>query len=180
MEILAHSETPWKKITLKFLVVRLQKMWGKLGSIQTIDLQEDFFLVGFSNENDYSFVKGHGSFFYHYLLIQRWRPFFNPKEHCVRKVAMWVQILMLPKELYNKQYLIKVRNLLGNMMNIDENIFVNNKRKFARICVELDLRKELVPSFLVFGRKFKLDYERHHLVCFHRGKYGHKNYFLPK
>lgn len=125
-------------------------------------------------------MKGHGSFFYHYLLIQRWRPFFNPKEHCVRKVAMWVQILMLPKELYNKQYLIKVRNLLGNMMNIDENIFVNNKRKFARICVELDLRKELVPSFLVFGRKFKLDYERHHLVCFHRGKYGHKNYFLPK
>lgn len=56
MEILAHSETPWKKITLKFLVVRLQKMWGKLGSIQTIDLQEDFFLVGFSNENDYSFA----------------------------------------------------------------------------------------------------------------------------
>ena len=65
---------------------------------------------------------------------------------------MWVQILMLPKELYNKQYLIKVRNLLGNMMNIDENIFVNNKLKFARICVELDLRKELVPSFLLFGQ----------------------------
>ncbi|KAL5184377.1 hypothetical protein HKD37_17G048090 [Glycine soja] len=45
-----------KRVSLKFLVGRLNKMWARIGMTQTLDLHEDYFLVSFSHEQDYKFV----------------------------------------------------------------------------------------------------------------------------
>lgn len=60
------------------------------------------------------------------------------------------------------------------MLRVDHHTSIHSRGKFARICVELDLQRELVPSFTVFGREFKLEYEGLHLICFGCGKYGHR------
>lgn len=38
--------------------------------------------------------------------------------------------------------------------------------QFARICVEVNLAKPLVPHVIVRGEKFKLEYEGLHSICF--------------
>ncbi|KAL4314091.1 hypothetical protein AHAS_Ahas15G0050400 [Arachis hypogaea] len=65
----------------------------------------------------------------------------------------------LPAELYNRYFLWKVGKSIGTMLKIDEHTSIHSREKFTRICVEVDLRKKLVPSFLALGKDFRLEYE---------------------
>nr|KYP34766.1 hypothetical protein KK1_044229 [Cajanus cajan] len=46
----------------------------------------------------------------HYIVVQRWRPFFTIIEKHVRKIATWIRILKLPIKLYNDRFLWRVGN----------------------------------------------------------------------
>ncbi|KAJ1414955.1 LINE-1 reverse transcriptase isogeny [Sesbania bispinosa] len=58
------------------------------------------------------------------------------------------------------------------MLKVDFLTSIQSTGRFARICVELDLEKKLVPKIKIFGHELSLKYEGLHLVCFHYGKYG--------
>ncbi|RYQ85663.1 hypothetical protein Ahy_B10g105239 isoform B [Arachis hypogaea] len=60
------------------------------------------------------------------------------------------------------------------MLRVDELTSIHSREKFARICVKIDLRRKLVPSFTTLGKDFKLEYEGLHQICFSCGRYGHK------
>ena len=60
------------------------------------------------------------------------------------------------------------------MLKIDQNMSIHSRGKFARLCVEIDLRKKLVPAITTLGREFKAEYEGLHLICFKCGRYGHR------
>lgn len=45
--------------------------------------------------------------------------------------------------------------------------------KYARICVEVDLDKPLLPMFEIKNHIYKVEYEGLHLLCLACGKYGH-------
>ncbi|KAK7282342.1 hypothetical protein RIF29_11027 [Crotalaria pallida] len=63
---------------------------------------------------------------------------------------------------------------IGTMLKIDEHTLIHSRAKFARICVEVDLRKRLVPTIEAMGEVFNFEYEGLHLICFHCGRFGHK------
>lgn len=107
-------------------------------------------------------------------MVQRWRPLFDTSDHKVQKLAVWVRIPNLPMELYNDHFLWRVGSMLGTMLRVDENTSVHSRGRFARLCIEVDLQRELVPSFTVLGKEFKVEYEGLHLICFCCGKYGHR------
>lgn len=67
------------------------------------DMASDFFLVRLSSVEDYRHALFEGSWKVadHYLIVQRWRPFFCINALVQRKVAIWVRIPKLPIELYN-------------------------------------------------------------------------------
>ena len=60
------------------------------------------------------------------------------------------------------------------MLKIDNLTSIHSRGRFATICVELDLRRELIPSFTTLGRDFLVEYEGLRLICFNCGKYGHE------
>ncbi|KAL4307282.1 hypothetical protein AHAS_Ahas16G0262700 [Arachis hypogaea] len=92
-----------KRVGLGFMEQRLKRDWGKKGSINVIDMDRDYFLVHFADAKDYSHALMEGSWMIagHYLIVQRWRPFFLESEKAVRKSAAWIRIPNLPIELYN-------------------------------------------------------------------------------
>lgn len=100
----------------------------------------------------------------HYLVGQRRRPFFKSSDHQVKKTAVWIRIPELPVELYNNKFLWRVGSKLGTMLKIDDITSLHSRGKFARICVEIDLQRELVPTFTALGRDFGLEYEGLHLI----------------
>ncbi|RYQ83809.1 hypothetical protein Ahy_B10g102667 [Arachis hypogaea] len=61
------------------------------------------------------------------------------------------------------------------MLKINRTTSIHSRGKFARLYVEIDLIKQLVPRNFVLGSILNIKYEGLHLICFHCGKYGHKS-----
>ncbi|XP_061342544.1 uncharacterized protein LOC133288747, partial [Gastrolobium bilobum] len=80
-------------------------------------------------------------------------------------------------------YVLEDGSIFGRTLKIDRNSIrkrdsgegdITEKAKFARICVEVDLRKGFLSKFRIADRIFHVGYEGLHLVCFACGKYGHR------
>ncbi|KAL4300016.1 hypothetical protein AHAS_Ahas17G0158700 [Arachis hypogaea] len=85
----------------------LKRDWVRKGSIDVIDMNRDYFLIHFSDEEDYShaLMEGHWMTSRHYLIVQRWRPFFLSSKNMVCKIVAWIRIPNFPIELYNQRFL---------------------------------------------------------------------------
>ncbi|XP_057719429.1 uncharacterized protein LOC130933837 [Arachis stenosperma] len=155
---------------------RLQRDWARKSKINVIDMDRDYFLVHFSDEEDYSHALMEGPWMVagHYLIVQRWRLFFLTSEYRVRKIAAWVRIPNLPIELYNQCFLWRVGLAIYQMIKIDRTTSIHSRGKFAKICVEIDLAKKLVPKISVMGSELNIEYKGLHQICFTCGKYGHR------
>lgn len=189
---LADWSEPWKealvvtlmgkKVSFRVLENKLNRDWGRKGSLKITDLPKNFYVVQFTSTEDYLHALFNGPWMLadHYLLVQRWRPFFITNATIESKVAVWVRIPELPLEFYNDRFLWRVGAKLGSLLKIDRLTSIQSRGQFARICVEIDLSKKLVPTIKVMGAVMRLEYEGLHVVCFACGRYGHKQDSCPE
>ncbi|KAK4278533.1 hypothetical protein QN277_016369 [Acacia crassicarpa] len=166
-----------KSLNVGFMRWRMERMWASKGPIRVTPLNNGYFLVPFSStdDRDYALQEGPWMIADHYLLVQRWRPNFNPwKADNQKRVAVWVRIPDLPHELYNVESIRRIGNMIGKTLKIDWTTAFSEKGGFARMCVEIDLQKPLLPGFIHFGEERRFVFEGLHLVCFTCGRYGHR------
>lgn len=78
-------------------------------------------------------------------------------------------------EYYNERVLLALGNLVGRALKVDNNTHLTSRGKFARVCVEIDLNKPIVPKLFVDDRWINVEYEGLPLFCFHCGIIGHKS-----
>lgn len=104
-----------KKVGYKQLEANLNKEWMRKGSIKIIDVPRDYYQVFFTTEEDYNnaFLEGPCMIADHYILVQRWMPFFLANNTVGRKLAVWICIPKLPIELFNDKFLWTLRSTLG-------------------------------------------------------------------
>ncbi|KAI9111593.1 hypothetical protein K1719_017283 [Acacia pycnantha] len=157
-------------------------MWRPKDPLKLIPLNNGYFIVSFSNKEDraYAFQEGPWMIDDHYLTVQRWRPNFNPWKVDVQcNIAAWIRLPDVPFEFYNVESLRRIGNMIGKMIKVDRSTSIYDKGGFARICVEIDLKKPLIPTYLVFGEERPIIYEGLHQVCLMCGKYGHQKEGCP-
>ncbi|KAJ1410085.1 hypothetical protein SESBI_22322 [Sesbania bispinosa] len=89
------------------------------GRIKVIDLDDEFFMVRFSDPEDYNHALFEGLWLItdHYLLVQRWHPGFKPRQDSLKKIVVWVRIPDLPMELYNPHFQWRDSNPPGAPFN---------------------------------------------------------------
>ncbi|KAI8000183.1 hypothetical protein LOK49_LG09G01631 [Camellia lanceoleosa] len=63
--------------------------------------------------------------------------------------------------------------VLGVPLKVDINTVVASRRKYARVCVEVELRKPLVSQFTIGKNTYITEYEHLHSVCFSCGRERH-------
>ncbi|KAI9087302.1 hypothetical protein K1719_030772 [Acacia pycnantha] len=167
---------PFRECNLALQNCRIEKNYYHL------DVQVGYFIVSFSNKEDkeYAFQEGPWMIEDHYLIVQRWRPNFNPwKADMQCNIAAWIRLPDVPFEFYNIESLRRIGNMVGRMIKIDRSTSIYEKGGFARICVEIDPKKPLLPTYVVFGEERDIIYEGLHQVCFECGKYGHQKKGCP-
>lgn len=71
-------------------------------------------------------------------------------------------------------------NKLGKAVRADQCTVDSSRGRYARVCVEVDLKKPLVPQFLLNDDIQRVEYEGLHLICFECGEYGHRMELCPK
>lgn len=69
-------------------------------------------------------------------------------------------------EFYNTLALHRMGSLVGKVIRIDNHTEDALRGRFARICVQLDLSKALLPRLLIGKYSQKIEYEGLHMICF--------------
>lgn len=165
-----------KRVNFRALENKLNRVWARVGKIKIIDMPRGYYAVKFEKDADYRNALFQGPWMVadHYILVQRWRRNFLKSATKEQKVAVWVRIPELPLELYNDIFLKRLGSSLGSMLKIDKLTSIHSRGQFARICVEVNLAKPVVPQVMVRGELLNLEYEGLHTICFHCGVYGHR------
>jgi hypothetical protein len=153
----------------------LRRKWKLRGGWQLIDIPNDYFVVKFNLEEDANHVLCGGPWILagQTLVVQRWRPDFDPLNETISRMALWVRINGLPVKYFNESIIAKIGSLIGTVVKVDQLTLAQARGMFARVCVEIDLEKPLKPFVEVESGTFGIVYEGLSMVCFGCGCYGH-------
>ncbi|XP_034208252.1 uncharacterized protein LOC117621816 [Prunus dulcis] len=177
---------PWKNAliikllgrshTYNYLHDRLAQKWSLVGGWKLIDLVNDYFVVRFDLEEDLNFVLTGGPWMIagQYLTIQQWRLGFCPSTAHITRMAAWIRVSAIQLECFDVWSLRRIGNLLGKLLKIDSLTTSQNRGKFARLCVELDLTKSLDAFVQINQNWYNIEYEGLPDICYLYGCYGHK------
>ncbi|EOA19521.1 hypothetical protein CARUB_v10002432mg, partial [Capsella rubella] len=184
-EVLSAMNDLWKHclivkvlgrhVPIAALVRKLRELLKPSGGMYVVDLPKQFFLVRFDNKADYlaAVTGGPWRLFGSILMVQAWTPEFDPLKDEIVTTPVWVRISSLPVNLYHKVILSKVSGALGKPLRVDMTTLQLNRARFARVCVEVNLKKPLKGSVLVNGERYAVAYEGLSTICSSCGIYGH-------
>lgn len=119
-----------------------------------MDLENGYYLVRFSEEEDYSRVltKGPWVIFRQYLTVRHWSFDFLTSKDEVGVQVVWVRLSGLSESLYSSYLLKAIVQTIGTMVRIDENTLSATRGRFTRLAIRVDLRKPLVSKIRINGR----------------------------
>ncbi|XP_039049545.1 uncharacterized protein LOC120190550 [Hibiscus syriacus] len=157
------------------LVNRIQSLWNPAGKPLVVDLENDYFLVRFKNEEDYSRVLMGGPWMIYgsYLIVQPWGRLFSTLEDHPSQIIAWVRLPGLHYRYYTRSLFRILTGVIGKVVRVDYNTSDGKRGKFARIAVIIDLTKPLVAGIKLDGHLQRTEYEGLPTICLNSGKYGH-------
>ncbi|XP_072054155.1 uncharacterized protein [Arachis hypogaea] len=153
-----------KRVGYAAIKRRLETMWSKKGTVDIIDLSNDFYLVKFyaSEDFDFAFMEGPWKVYDHYLTVRLWEPNFNPLRATIDKITAWMRFSGLSIDFYDRTILRRIGNLIGRTVKVDNNTANLCREKFTRLCVKVDLTKPLMKKYLINGEEYHVEYEEIH------------------
>lgn len=83
------------------------------------------------------------------------------------------QIASLRIEYYDEKAHKIIGNRIGVTVKVDSTTKLQTRGKYARLCVEIYINKLLLPRYKLKGRRYKIEYEGLHMLCFGCGQFGH-------
>ncbi|KAK4269198.1 hypothetical protein QN277_022386 [Acacia crassicarpa] len=171
-----------RSIGYKALENRLQSLWAKRGVIKLINIGHGYYVVKFSNKEDSTNALTGGPWlrYDHYLVVRQWEPMFNSATAKVDKVAVWVRLPRIFLEYYDKEALAFIGDRIGETVKVDINTSCQLRGHYARLCVLVDLTKQLMSGFSVDGEDYFVEYEGLHMLCSNCGIYGHRHEQCPQ
>lgn len=116
----------------------------------------------------------------YYLHFERWVPHFFAETVEITHLPVRIRFPLLPVEYYLVQCLQQAGNQISRTLKVDSATLLASRGRFARVCVEIDLRQPLKSGYRFKHRTWKLQYKGLQVFCFHSGRYGHSDAPYPK
>lgn len=194
-EIMQKLCTPWqnaliikllgKSINYRTLTQRLQQEWKTEAEFELIDVDLGYYIAKFTNNRDCAKILTGGPYkiYGHYLAVQLWKPNFRSCQAKAPTTAVWIHFPRLSMDYYHESILLFLGNKVGKSLRVDKTTLMAGVGRFARVCVEIDLSKPLVPMIdfesvepdgAVTTGILPVVYEGLHVICFGCGEYGHR------
>ncbi|KAK9027648.1 hypothetical protein V6N11_067473 [Hibiscus sabdariffa] len=157
-------------------------IWKPSHPIKRIDIENDFFLVKFSDRCDYLKVltEGPWTIFGHYVTVEQWSIDFQPTQASPSRLMAWIRLPGLPLTLYKRSFIEAIGNQIGSVIKIDLQTDNGRYGRFARLAVSLNLHHPHISKLIINGHTQVVEYESRPTVCFSCGIYGHLKDICPK
>jgi hypothetical protein len=165
----------------KFMWDGLNRKWSLKGRWQLIDLLNSFYAVKFQLAEDMEYALCNGPWIIagQTLVVQKWRPEFDPAEEKISRMVVWVRINGLPLKYFKQSAMEIIGGMIGRVVKIDQHTLAQARGKFCRVCVEIDLDKPLKPFVEINSKPYGVVYEGISTICFNCGVYGHVKNHCP-
>ncbi|KAL4297544.1 hypothetical protein GQ457_12G009380 [Hibiscus cannabinus] len=151
-----------RRIGYNTLHNRIYGIWKPTHPLKLIDIENDFFLVKFSDRRDYLKVLTEGTWTIlgHYLTVEQWSIDFQPTQASPSRLMAWIRLPGLPLTLYKHSFIEAIGSQVGSVIKIDFQRENGCHGRFACMAI--------------------VEYESLPTVCFHCGIYGHLKDICPK
>ncbi|XP_056695571.1 uncharacterized protein [Spinacia oleracea] len=171
-----------KSFSVEFLKSSIQRIWKLHQPPQLIALGKIFYNVSVQTEETRQSILSNGPWFTvgHMLIVQPWIPGFKPSQAVISKAPVWVSLPELPIEFHTLSMLTKIANEIGCFIKTDMNALEQNRVKFARIKVLLDLAKQRKESVWLGAFKQSIQYEESPQFCEDCKTIGHATERCPR
>ncbi|KAL8139415.1 hypothetical protein V2J09_005436 [Rumex salicifolius] len=171
-----------RNVSILALDRKLRDLWKPRGGMNVVDLPRQFFMVRFELEEDYmaALTGGPWRAFASYLLVQAWSPDFDPLCDDIVTTPVWVRLSNLPMNYYHRAILKGIAEGLGKPVKVDMTTLKLERGRFARVCVEVNLKRPLKGTVLVNGERYFVSYEGLSNICSGCGVYGHLVAVCPR
>ncbi|XP_039018362.1 uncharacterized protein LOC120149703 [Hibiscus syriacus] len=146
-----------------------------------MDIENDYFLVWLRTRSDFltALSDGPWTIFRYYLTVEPWSPNFTSSQLFPSRIVAWIRLPGLPVTLYKRSLIVEIGECIGKVVKIDYQTETGHQGRFARMAVNVDLKKPLTSKLLINGRIQIVEYESLPTICFSCGQYGHVNDIFP-
>lgn len=143
-----------RKIAFNALLNEVTMLWNSEHLFQLMDLENDYYLASFNDEEDHNNVLTNGPWviFGQYLIVRPWSPTFSTSQNEVDTQVVWVRLPGLPEGYYSNYILRAIGQAIGPVLKIDENTYSAKRGRFARMTICVDLRKPPLSKVRIDGR----------------------------
>ncbi|PPE02506.1 hypothetical protein GOBAR_DD00490 [Gossypium barbadense] len=145
-----------RKIAFNALLNEVTMLWNSEHLFQLMDLENDYYLASFNDEEDHNNVLTNGPWviFGQYLIVRPRSPTFSTSQNEVDTQVVWVRLPGLPEGYYSNYILRAIGQAIGPVLKIDENTYSAKRGRFARMTICVDLRKPPLSKVRIDGRVF--------------------------
>ena len=129
----------------KDLIWWINHHWKPKGGYELRLGAKGFFTVVFYNIEDKNRIFEGGPYFFNLagLYLMFWKEKFHLDKEDLSIVLVWIRLYSLPCEFWRLEILPDIGNVIGNFVKVAEQTKRMRFVSFARICVYLDISKEL-------------------------------------
>lgn len=86
-------------------------------------------------------------------MVQAWSPEFDPLRNDIGTTPVWARISNLPVNFYHKSILMGIAKGLEKPIKVDDMTLKFERGRFARVCVEVNLKKPLKGTIMIDGER---------------------------
>lgn len=139
-------------------------------------MDKGFFATRFYTKEAYAQVLEGGPWtvFGNYLTVSKWRPNFISMECAITIILIRYDFRGVSIDVFKEDALMWLGNTIEKAIRVDLTSGDLARRKFARVCMKVDISKLLIPCILALGRVFSIEYKGLPKICYNCGVYGHK------
>ncbi|KAI0522857.1 hypothetical protein KFK09_005242 [Dendrobium nobile] len=133
------------------LLGAINKTWSLKGSLKLLSLNDGFFLIRFTCQDDFDMVWSKGVWFLlgKPFVLQKWHPKFTPKKEEFESVPIWVKIHDLPLACWNSEGISRIASKIGVPVAADKLTEQKTRLTYARICFLVDKKATYPEEILV-------------------------------
>ncbi|CAA7049548.1 unnamed protein product [Microthlaspi erraticum] len=171
-----------RSVSIAVMSRKLRELWKPKGVMYVMDLPRQFFMVRFEREEEFlaALTGGPWKAFGSYLMSQAWSPDFDPLKSDTETTPVWVRLSNIPVNFYHQKILMGIAKGLGKPVKVDDTTLNFERARFARVCVEVNLKKPLKGTIVINGERYFVSYEGLSNICSWCGLYGHLVHSCPK
>jgi hypothetical protein len=161
---------PWKdalvvkledRLEVNIMKNKLESVWNLAGKFDLKEIGDGFFMVKFNNEEGKANVIDGVPWKIGdcYLFVRKWTSDFNTEKE-IFKSMVWARILSLNFVYYDESFLWTLASAIGHPVKVDLDTLRVEYGRFARVCVDIDIRYAVVFKIGINGEWYEVQYEK--------------------